>query len=483
MLAAAARPGGTAPDARAGAVWTFALTSAALYMFSLDRLIVTIALPAIQEDLGASLQALEWTVTAYTLSFAVLLLTGAALGDRFGRRRLFVVGVALFTAGSLAAALAPSIGALVAARAVQGAGGAVLAPLSLTILTAAVPVGRRGVALGAWGAVAGLAVVLGPVLGGALTEALSWHAIFWLNVPVGLALIPLARLRLQESYGPHDRLDVPGVALAGAALLALVWGLVRGQSQGWASPEILIALAAGALGLGAFVAWERRAPAPMVPLRLFSNRTFAAANATSLLAYTGLLGSLFVIAQLLQTGLGYSPTGAGLRLLPWTGATLLAIPAAGALCDRVGARPLLICALTLEATGLGWIAAVAAPAVPYANLAGPLILIGLGSGAFFAPISHAILGAVRDVEHGQASGTSIAIRELSGVLGVAVLSSILALHGDDSPPAGFVIAAAPALWAAAGAVALGALSVLLLPRRRGAPERPATARPLPESAA
>src|SRR3954465_15163964 len=278
---AAHRHARTARNARGGPIWTFALTSAALFMFSLDRLIVTTALPAIHADLGASLQTLEWTVSAYTLTFAVLLLTGAALGDRFGRRRLFIAGVAIFTGGSLAAALAPSIGALVAARAIQGAGGSVLAPLSLTILVAGVPARRRGVALGAWGAVAGFAATLGPVLGGALTEALSWHWIFWLNVPLGAALIPLARWRLVESRGPHDRLDLPGVALAGAGMLALVLGLMLGASQGWGSPQVGLALAAGALVLAAFVAWERRALAPMLPLRLFADRTFAAANAAS----------------------------------------------------------------------------------------------------------------------------------------------------------------------------------------------------------
>jgi EmrB/QacA subfamily drug resistance transporter len=458
-------PAGVPPsEASSRARWTFAISAAALFMFSLDRLIVTTALPAIRRDLGASLGAAEWTVSAYTLTFAVLLLTGAALGDHFGRRRLFVIGVAIFTTGSLAAAVAPSVGALVAARALQGAGGAILAPLSLTILSAAVPARRRGAALGAWGAVAGLAATLGPVLGGVLTEARSWHWIFWLNVPVGVALIPLARLRLDESYGPHDRLDVPGVALAGGALLALAWGLVRAQSAGWTSPPILLALGAGALGLAAFVAWERRAPAPMLPPRFFASRTFAAANAASLLAYSGLLGALFVIAQLLQIGLGYSPTGAGLRLLPWTVATMLAVPAAGALCDRLGARSLMVGALALEASGLGWLAAVAAPGVPYGSLVGPLVLVGLGSGAFFAPISHAVLGAVRPVEQGQASGASVAIRELGGVLGVAVLASILAAHGGGATPGPFIASATPALWVGAAAVALGAVAALALPR-------------------
>ena len=210
-------------------LWTFAISSIALFMVTLDNLVVTTAIPVIRKDLHASLSSLEWTVNAYTLTFAVLLLTGAALGDRFGRRRIFALGIAVFTLGSIAAALAPSVEVLNVARAVQGLGGAIVLPLTLTILSAAVPAEKRGVALGAWGGISGLAVAFGPLVGGAVVEGMSWQWIFWLNVPIGLVLIPLALSRLQESYGPEGRLDLPGLGLASAGLFGIVWGLIRGN--------------------------------------------------------------------------------------------------------------------------------------------------------------------------------------------------------------------------------------------------------------
>src|SRR6476660_6944756 len=298
--------------------WTFAITSIALFMVTLDNLVVTTALPVIRVDLHSGLSGLEWTVNAYTLTFAVLLLTGAALGDRFGRRRLCVIGISIFTLASAAAALAPSIAALDAARAVQGLGGAIVMPLTLTILSAAVPPERRGLALGAWGGISGLAVALGPLVGGAVVSGISWHWIFWLNVPIGLVLAPLALSRLQEAYGPASRLDLPGVGLASAGLFGIVWGLVRGNSVGWATPEIIGALVGGAAVLGAFVWWELRTATPMLPMRFFRNRTFALANISSLFMFFGMFGSIFLLAQFFQTIQGYSPFQAGLRILPWT---------------------------------------------------------------------------------------------------------------------------------------------------------------------
>src|SRR3954447_122828 len=314
-------------------LWTFVVTSLALVMVTLDNLVVTTALPVVRKDLHASIEGLEWTVNAYTLTFAVLLLTGSALGDRFGRRRLFVVGLGIFTLASAAAALAPSIDALVAARALQGVGGAIVTPLTLTILSAAVPAERRGLALGAWGGISGLAVAIGPLVGGAVVEGISWQWIFWLNVPIGLALIPLARLRLQESRGPNDALDLPGVGLASVGLFGIVWGLVRGNQVGWGSAEIVFALVAGTILLALFVLWELRAEEPMLPLRFFRNRTFTAANVASLLMFFGMFGSIFLLAQFFQTVQGYSPLQAGLRILPWTAMPIFVAPIAGALSD------------------------------------------------------------------------------------------------------------------------------------------------------
>ena len=321
---------------RTSMIWTFAITSVALFMTTLDNLVVTTALPVIHRDLHASLSGLEWTVNAYTLTFAVFLITGAALGDRFGRRRMLVVGLAIFTAGSAAAALAPSIEALIVARAVQGFGGAIVLPLTLTILSAAVPAERRGLALGAWGGISGLAVAIGPLVGGAVVQGISWQWIFWLNVPIGLALIPLGRLRLQESRGPNDSLDLPGVGLASVGLFGIVWGLVRGNQVGWGSPEIVFALLGGAVVLALFVLWELRTDEPMLPLRFFRNRTFTSANVASLLMFFGMFGSIFLLAQFFQTVQGYSPLDAGLRILPWTAMPIFVAPIAGALSDRIG---------------------------------------------------------------------------------------------------------------------------------------------------
>jgi EmrB/QacA subfamily drug resistance transporter len=434
-------------------------------MTTLDNLVVTTALPVIHRDLHASLSGLEWTVNAYTLTFAVFLITGAALGDRFGRRRMFVIGLAIFTAGSAAAALAPSIGVLIAARAVQGFGGAIVLPLTLTILSAAVPAERRGLALGAWGGISGLAVAIGPLVGGAVVQGISWQWIFWLNVPIGLALIPLGRLRLQESRGPNDSLDLPGVGLASVGLFGIVWGLVRGNQVGWGSPEIVFALLGGAVVLALFVLWELRTDEPMLPLRFFRNRTFTSANVASLLMFFGMFGSIFLLAQFFQTVQGYSPLDAGLRILPWTAMPIFVAPIAGALSDRIGGRPLMVTGLGLQATGLAWIAVVSTPTVAYSALVVPFILSGVGMALYFAPVANVVLSSVRPEEEGQASGANNAIRELGGVFGVAVLASVFAHYGGYGSGQSFVDGLGPALYVGAAVVAAGAVAALGIARK------------------
>jgi EmrB/QacA subfamily drug resistance transporter len=440
-------------------------------MTTLDNLVVTTALPVIHRDLNASLSGLEWTVNAYTLTFAVFLITGAALGDRFGRRRMFVIGLAIFTAGSAAAALAPSIEVLIAARAVQGFGGAIVAPLTLTILSAAVPAERRGLALGAWGGISGLAVAIGPLVGGAVVEGISWQWIFWLNVPIGLALIPLARLRLQESRGPNDALDLPGVGLASVGLFGIVWGLVRGNQVGWGSPEIVFSLVAGMVVLALFVLWELHTKEPMLPLRFFRNRTFTSANVASLLMFFGMFGSIFLLAQFFQTVQGYSPLQAGLRILPWTAMPIFVAPLAGALSDRIGGRPLMVTGLGLQAVGLAWIAEVGSPTVAYSALVVPFILSGIGMALYFAPVANVVLSSVRPEEEGQASGANNAIRELGGVFGVAVLASVFAHYGGYGSGQSFVDGLGPALYVGAGFVAAGAVAALGISRKVRRPER------------
>jgi EmrB/QacA subfamily drug resistance transporter len=450
---------------RTNTIWTFAITSVALFMTTLDNLVVTTALPVIRRDLHAGLSELEWTVNAYTLSFAVLLLTGAALGDRFGRRRLFVAGLGIFTLASAAAALAPSVQVLIAARAVQGLGGAIVTPLTLTILSAAVPAERRGLVLGAWGGVSGLAVAIGPLVGGAVVQGISWQWIFWLNVPIGLALIPLAALRLRESSGPNSALDLPGVALASAGLFGIVFGLVRGNQLGWGTAQIVGSLAAGAILLGLFLLWELRAREPMLPVRFFRNRTFSAANAAGFLMFFGMFGSIFLLAQFFQTVQGYSPLQAGLRILPWTAMPIVIAPLAGALSDRIGGRPLMATGLALQATGLAWIAAVGGATVPYSHLVGAFVVSGMGMAMFFAPVANVVLSAVRPEQEGQASGATNAIRELGGVFGVAVLASVFSHYGGYGSGQIFVDGLTPALYAGAGVVAAGALASLAVPRR------------------
>jgi EmrB/QacA subfamily drug resistance transporter len=450
---------------RTSTIWTFAIVSVALFMTTLDNLVVTTALPVIHRDLHASLSGLEWTVNAYTLTFAVFLITGAALGDRFGRRRMLVIGLAIFTAGSAAAALAPSIEVLIAARAVQGFGGAIVTPLTLTILSAAVPAERRGLALGAWGGISGLAVAVGPLVGGAVVQGISWQWIFWLNVPIGLALIPLAALRLKESRGPNDALDLPGVGLASAGLFGIVWGLVRGNSVGWVSPEIVFALVGGAAVLALFVLWELRAEQPMLPLRFFRNRTFTAANVASLLMFFGMFGSIFLLAQFFQTVQGYSPLDAGLRILPWTAMPIFVAPIAGALSDRIGGRPLMVTGLALQAIGLAWIAEVGSVTVAYSSLIVPFILSGIGMALYFAPVANVVLSSVRPEEEGQASGANNAIRELGGVFGVAVLASVFAHYGGYGTGQSFVDGLTPALYVGAAFVAAGAVAALGIARK------------------
>ena len=460
--------------------WTFAVTSTALFMASLDNLVVTTALPSIRAHLHASLQGLQWTVNAYTLTFAVLLLTGATLGERYGRRRMFVAGLSLFTAGSAAAALAPGIGALVAARAVQGVGAAIVIPLTLTLLSAAVTPQRRGLALGAWGAVGGLAIAIGPLVGGAVVEGASWQWIFWLNVPIGIALIPIARTRLTESYGPSTSLDLPGLVLASVGLLGIVLGVIRGNDHGWTSDTVLPPIVIGTLLVAAFIAWELRAREPMLPMHLFRSRAFTATNVASLLMFFGMFGSIFLLAQFLQVVQHYTPLQAGLRTLPWTGMPVLIAPIAGALSDRIGGRSLLVTGLALQAIGLGWLAAVVSPTVAYITLVPAFVIAGVGMSLFFAPVANVVLSSVRRDQEGIASGASNAIRELGGVFGIAVLGAVFSAHGSYASGTAFVSGLVPAVWVGGAAVAVASAAALFLPRMRKGLAGDSAAEPLRE---
>jgi EmrB/QacA subfamily drug resistance transporter len=454
--------------------WTLGIVSVALFMVVLDNLVVSVALPTIHRDLGASIQSLEWTVNAYVLSYAVLLLTGAALGDRFGRKRMFVLGMALFTAASAAAALAPSTGLLVAARAVQGAGAAVVTPLTLTLLAEAFPRERRGMAIGVWSGVSGIAVALGPLVGGAVVQGISWHWIFWINVPIGLVTLPLAARVLSESRGPYGTLDVPGLALGSSGAFGIVFALVRAQSLGWTSVTVLAGLIGGALLLAGFVVRELRASEPMLPMSFFAKRSFAVTNVASLTMYFGMFGSIFFLSQYMQNVLHNSPLQAGLKLLVWTGASMVVAPLAGVFSERLGSRPFMVAGLSLQAGALAWLALILSTDVSYAQMIVPFVMAGSGMALVFAPSANAVLSSVRTEQAGQASGANNAIREVGGVLGVAVLASVFTGAGSYASPQAFVNGLLPAMWVGVAVLAVGALVVFALPfqtRTNAADER------------
>jgi EmrB/QacA subfamily drug resistance transporter len=455
--------------------WTLALAGLAAFMTALDTLVVTTALPVLRVDLHSSLSGLEWTVNAYNLAFACLLLTGAALGDRFGRRRMFAVGLGVFTAASAASALAPTMQALIIARAMQGAGAAIVTPLTLTLISEAFPVEKRGAAIGMWGGIAGLAVAAGPLVGGAVVSGIDWHWIFWLNVPIGLALIPAALARLNESHGPRPQLDLPGLALAVTGTLGLTWGLVRANALGWTSPEVLATMIAGVTLAIAFVAWERHTSNPMLPPALFQNRSFSAANGVSFFMYAGLFGALFLMSQLLQTALGNSPLQAGLRLLPWSFPPMIIAPIAGAMASRFGNRPFMILGLGMQAAGLAWVAAIAGPGVDYLELGVAFTIAGVGTSLCFPTVADAIMSGVPQQEAGVASGTNSAIRELGGVAGVAILASVFIHNGGYGSPHAFMHGFTPAVWVAVGLSGIGVLAATLTSGRKQSEWQPGSA--------
>jgi EmrB/QacA subfamily drug resistance transporter len=457
---------------RSRAGWALALTSVAFFMVVLDSLVVITALPAIHRDLRAGLSTLEWTVNAYNLTAAAGIVTAAALGDRLGRRRVFALGLLLFAAASAACALAPSVGSLVAARAVQGAGAALVIPLSLTILTGAFPAERRGAIVGIWGGLGGLAVAGGPLVGGAVTQGLDWHWIFWINVPIGLAAAALTALRLPESHGPATRLDLPAVVLVSAGAVGVVWGLIRGNEAGWTSLETLATLGLGVLALAGFVAWELRAPEPMLPMGLFRSPAFAGAVTTAFLQSASIFSAAFLASQYFQLVLGYSPFGTGLRFLPWTATPVVVAPLAGMLSDRVGRRPMMVLGLVLQAAGLAWFASIATVGTGYGQLVLPLVIAGVGISMALAATPAAAMSAVAPRDMGRASGATSTLQRFGGVFGIAVASAVFAANGHLGTATGFTAGFRPALTAVAGLSLLGAATALAVVGRRRA-EAPA----------
>jgi EmrB/QacA subfamily drug resistance transporter len=435
-------------------------------MVTLDALVVVTALPAIRASLGASLESLQWTVNAYTLAFAAGIISASALGDRLGRRRVFAAGIAFFAVTSAACALAPSIQVLIGARALQGVAAAVVAPLGLTILTSAFPAERRGAIIGIWGGVAGLAVAGGPLVGGVLTQTLSWHAVFWLDVPIGLIVAALTLLRLDESFGPRANLDLVAAGLVAGGAAGIVLGLVRAASVGWVQPETLLSLVLGIACMAAFVGWELRAPEPMLPMRLFRSVTFSAANATSFFMSGAQFAAAFLIAQYLQLALDNGPLTTGLLVLPWTMTPLFVAPIAGSLSDRIGRRPLMLIGMLLQAVGFLAFAMLAGADASYARMILPLIVAGVGVSMVLPVAPAAALGAVEMPDTGRASAVNSTLQRLGTAFGVAVATAVFAANGSIASPARFTDGLRPALAAVAALSSLGALSALFVWQRR-----------------
>jgi EmrB/QacA subfamily drug resistance transporter len=433
----------------------------------LDALVVVTALPQIQRDLHVGLPTLQWTVNSYGITFAAGIITAAALGDRLGRRRVFLWGLALFTIASAACALAPNAPLLITARAIQGLGGAAVLPLSLTILTTAFPAERRGMVVGIYGGLAGLAVAAGPLVGGAVTEGLDWHWIFWINVPIGVVASLLSLRLLPESYGAPARLDLPGVALVSAGAVALVWALVRGNEAGWRSVETIATITLGVALLAAFLRWEARTAEPLVPLRLFGIRAFAVGNLTMFLMSGAIFAAAFLVIQYAQLVRGYSPLSTGVRLLPWLATPVFVSPAAGALSDRIGRRPVIATGLLLQTLGLGWVALNASTSMSYAALAIALFVAGVGISMALPTVPTTVLSAVAPQEMGKASGVNYMMQRFGSVFAVAIATSVFQASGHLGSPHSVTAGFKPALAVCVAFSLLGAFASLALAPRVG----------------
>lgn len=455
-----------APRSRRVPVW-LAIVAASLPMFmaTLDNLVMTSALPVIQVDLGSSVSQLSWFMNAYTLSFATFMLPAATLGDRLGRRRVMLAGIAVFTLASVASALSTTSEALIAARAVQGLGAAAIMPLSLTLLAAAVPPAMRAAAIGIWGGVSGLGVALGPVIGGAVVEGVSWQAIFWLNVPVALVAVPLLLVAVPESRGAWQRLDPIGTLLLGGAVFLGIWGIVHGNEDGWSDPRVVVPLALSAALVPAYLLWARRRSYAVLPLRLFRSRGFSVSNVIALFFTIGMFGTVFLLSQYLQIVQSYSPLEAGLRTLPWTAAPMVVAPIAGLLAPRVGLRALLVTGLVLQTASLVWFAVLTETAALYPSFVPPLLMAGVGMGLTFAPMATGVLEGLPEDDFAMASSANSTIREFGVALGIALLVAVFLANDGMLTPTGYDGAIGPAILTGAAAVAVATIAALFAPGR------------------
>ncbi len=412
--------------------WTLGSMCFALFMIMLDNTVVNVALPSIQRDLHASLSALEWTVNAYTLTFAVLLVTGGRLGDIFGRRRMFLFGVVVFGLSSLAIGFAPSDTALIAFRAVQGVGAAFMMPATLSIITNAFPPHQRGTAIGTWAGVSAMALAIGPVLGGFLTEQVSWRAIFFINPPIAIGAVAVALFATRESRDEtvSRSVDYRGIAAITIGLTALVLALVEGNAWHWGSTRIVLLLAAAVIGIASFVAVELRIRAPMVDFNFFRSRSFLGANLVAFIVSFAMLAMFFFIALYLQNILHYSPLQAGIRFLPTTAVIIVMGPLAGRMTDRIGPRPLMTLGLLIVATSL-FIQSQITVHSGYTLLLPGFILMGVGMGLVMSPMSTAAMNAVDRTKAGVASGVLSMSRMVGGTFGVAVMGALITAIGKS----------------------------------------------------
>jgi len=454
-----------APATKRRLGWVLGLTSTAYFMVILDSVVVITALPRMQRDLHVSLSSLQWTLNAYGIAFAAGIITAAALGDRFGRRKLFTVGLALFTVSSVACALAPTLSELIVARTVQGLGGAVVLPLSLTILTAAFPIERRGMIVGIYGGLAGLAVAMGPIVGGAVTQGIDWHWIFWINAPIGVIAVLLGVRLLPESYGAPERLDLVGVGLISAGVVAVVWALSRANQVGWSSAEVIGTLVAGAVLLVAFVRWESSVSEPMVPLRMFAVREFAIGNVTTFLMSGAIFAGGLLVTEEFQLARHYSPVGAGVCLLPFFATPMFISPLAGALSDRIGRRPIIVIGLSMLTAGFAWVAWHGSLRTSSIELVIALLIAGIGISMALPTVPTAVLSAVAPQEMGKASGINYMAQRFGAVFAVAIGSTLFATYGRLANPATVTAGFKPALWACAAFAVLGALAATAMSAR------------------
>ncbi|HEX6023887.1 MAG TPA: MFS transporter [Solirubrobacter sp.] len=462
--------------------WTLAAMCFALFMVMLDNTVTNVALPSIQRTFDASLSSLEWTINAYSLSFAVLLVTGGRLGDIFGRRSVFLIGVVIFAGASATIGLAPSTGWLVASRAVQGIGAALMMPATLSIITNAFPAQERGKAIGTWAGVSAIALAAGPLIGGWLTEDFTWRLIFFINLPVAAVAVAVTLFAAHESRDEtaSRQVDYPGIAALTAGLTALVLALVEANSWGWGSARILGLLAVAAIGLTAFVAIERRSTAPIVDFSFFRSRSFVGANVVAFAVSYAMFAMLFFLALYMQNVLGYSPLETGVRFLPSTLVIMVAGPIAGRMADRVGPRAPLVFGLLLVTVSMAWQSRIEVD-TPFSFLVIPFILLGLGMGFTMSPMSTAAMNAVDRAKAGVASGTLSMTRMVGGTFGIATLGAVVAHVTDGAGAADkqkYVDALNIGLGVAAAATLLAAVAAwLLVDSKRPQQEAPAQAEP------